>query len=102
MAFAGDLEVGLLPAVVPLARINEMAVQRRAHLSWNDLKIDPSHAPAWVVSCLGTSSIITAFDQWPYISVVNGTIRGVGVGPNKRTTEDVAGNQAIRNMGWTQ
>lgn len=66
-----------------LAMLNETAMQRGVKIEWNASQSGQAHSLTWVVHCL-----------------VNGMMKGEGVGPSKQKAKEIAAQQAFQAMGW--
>jgi len=67
-----------------LAKFNETAMRHRANVIWNAASSGSSaHLPTWMVDC-----------------VVDGTVKGAGVGKNKQQAKEEAARQAYQALGW--
>jgi len=71
------------PGVASLSLFNEMAMQRGLKIEWTATQSGPGHSLTWVVHCL-----------------VNGMVRGEGVGKSKQKAKEDAANKAFQALGW--
>ncbi|KAI9445350.1 hypothetical protein H4582DRAFT_1806457 [Lactarius indigo] len=72
-----------VPKPSVLSLFNELAMQRGLRVEWNASQSGPGHSLTWVVHCL-----------------VNGVMKGEGVGKSKQKAKDDAAQQAFQAMGW--
>ncbi|KAI6012443.1 hypothetical protein F5J12DRAFT_971023 [Pisolithus orientalis] len=69
------------PSMTVLATFNQTCAQRGMTINWDATADGPSHQPRWVVRCL-----------------VNGVLRGTGVGRNQKVAKEEAAKQAYQSL----
>ncbi|KAI6031463.1 hypothetical protein BKA83DRAFT_4200699 [Pisolithus microcarpus] len=69
------------PSMTVLATFNQTCTQRGMTINWDATADGPSHQPRWVVRCL-----------------VNGVLRGTGVGRNQKVAKEEAAKQAFQSL----
>lgn len=84
-----------------LAQFNMTAHQRGYTVTYPARSEGPHHTPTWHVQCcreLYHPDVIIVFPS--FIALVNGEVRGEGVGKNQKQAKELAARQAWLAMGW--